>query len=453
MKTLNNEITDLILSYNNISHYYKYKNVIKYYERYCLETHNNNSKYIIVIENILEFINNYINILIKYNKVKINNILKDSHKDDNDIDINKLYEVFISSRYLFDIMNKKYLLYKLKSKTYNNSNYRILSFEINYFDNDFYKILLTTDKISNCQKRFIINDLFVYNIKTIYNDVFLLAILFYNNKLSMEEFIEKHNYIKTNYKLIISIINYLNDSLGFYNNHNYYVKYNEDHYFEAYLIIFCYELVKYFGYENLLYKYTNIPFDRIYNKHNVYSAEFVLNDITHYNKFIINNKYIYNNIKLLFPNSDYILLFDDFVKKYTRKTNYNINSNDVYINYVYKRSKEYNKEYIFNNDYEKMLNYYNNSKCDFLPYSECLFYMGMFKSFIKEKLTRCNELNAYILRNLIFQSIIDNKDLYKFIIDIINCLNDKIKNTFYEYVITKEELIIINKLFNINIEI
>lgn len=277
--------------------------------------------YLYININGLEFINNYINILIKYNKIDRNDILK----DDNNIDFNKLYEKFISSRYLLDILLQTNYLTLLNFKTieYKDIN-RPTHIDINCFNNDFYKVLLTSDNINVKNKYNFINLLHIDK-EVIYKDICLLAILFYNKKLSIEEFVNKYNYIKTNYKLLLYILVYLNR----FGNYNLYINSKVFHNncdVESYLIIFYNELMKYLGYEQLLFKNENYDkrlFEGVY-----YANKALSENIEGYYKLKILNKKlcimdktIYKVLHDRFKDNDNYIFYEDIIELVNKTLN------------------------------------------------------------------------------------------------------------------------------------
>lgn len=225
------ELVNLVLSYDYIM-YYENQSKNKTLNDYYANMLNNKA---VVFLNNNEIINNYINILIKHNKININDI----KEFDN---INKVYETFINSEYLYNILLEKYYDLHLRNETKHLLVYQHLIFDINSFSDDFYETLLKSDNITNQIKYKFINMLSIHN-EEMFIQLCLLTLLYYQDDIPIEEFINKHNCIKTNYKLIISIINFVNR----FNSDK-----NKNEHILEYYIPFYNELINYLGYNVLL---------------------------------------------------------------------------------------------------------------------------------------------------------------------------------------------------------
>ena len=225
------ELVNLVLSYDYIM-YYENQSKNKTLNDYYANMLNNK---VVVFLNNNEIINNYINILIKHNKININDI----KEFDN---INKVYETFINSEYLYNILLEKYYDLRLCNETKHLLVYQHLIFDINSFSNDFYETLLKSDNITNQIKYKFINMLSIHN-DEMFIQLCLSTLLYYQDDIPIEEFINKHNSIKTNYKLIVSIIKFVNK----FNSDE-----NKNEHILEYYIPFYNELINYLGYNVLL---------------------------------------------------------------------------------------------------------------------------------------------------------------------------------------------------------
>lgn len=417
------------------------------------------SRYYVKINDLTSFINNYINILLKYNKIKINNI--------NDMD--EIYDKFISSRYIFDILTQtknfknvmKYEVSEASSPLYdeieNTKNYNDpqflyiydnrLCFLFNDFNNDFFKILLTTNSVTDYYKRFIIQ-LFNPDYNTIYSDIYILTVYFYGSNLSFEEFINKHNYITDNYKLLTIIINYLNKSGNVYLNCHSIEKYNNKNYFEIYLLMFCNELIKYCNYDKLLINIMrNIKYDIWLRYHSQLKMKKTLIEYIKNNKpellekHIIINHNIYNSLHKTFPNNDNIILFSDFCNECK-----SIYKDKIYEFNPYKGNDI--KEKKFNNLYRVM------SGCG-KEYLENKMDMEIVQYNIEEILCESSYRRYYIgqVRNAFMQLLINNEfDEFIILYKAISTLRKDIKALFYK-IISKHEINILKTMFKLDIEI
>lgn len=417
------------------------------------------SRYYVKINDLISFINNYINILLKYNKIKINNI--------NDMD--EIYDKFISSRYIFDILTQtknfknvmKYEVSEASSPLYdeieNTKNYNDpqflyiydnrLCFLFENFNNDFFRILLTTNSVTDYYKRFIIQ-LFNPDFNAIYSDIYILVVYFYGSNLSFEEFINKHKYITNNYKLLTIIINYLNKSGNIYLNYHSIVEYNNKNYFEIYLLMFCNELIKYCHYDKLL---INLMRDITYNIWFRYDSrikmektliEYIKNNKPELlEKHIIINKHIYNSLHKTFPNNDNIILFSDFCDE----------CKSIYKDKIYKFNPYKGndiKERKFNNLYHVM------SGCG-KEYLENKMDMEIVQYNIEEILCESSYRRYYIgqARNAFMQLLINNEfDEFIILYKAISTLRKDIKELFYK-IISKHEINMLKTMFKLDIQI
>ena len=409
------------------------------------------------------FINNYINILLKYNKIKINDMYN----------MCEIYDKFISSRYIFDILSQTKNIqsvimhecdkeHGISYREYEHENmerynfqtatllpYYKLHFIFDDFEDDFFRILLTTNSVTCYYKKFVIQ-MFIPDIAKIYSDIYILVVYFYSTKLSFEEFINKHKHIINDYKLLTIIINYLNKSGNACLNHHSIVDYNKENYFEIYLLMFCNKLIKYAHYDNLLIKFNHdIDYDIWFR----YDSQQKMNEtLIKYlkdnnpellQKHIIINNNIYNTIHNTFPDDESIILFDDFCNECKR-----LYKGKIYTINQYKGNKIRERE--FNSIYNKIshdTNEYirNHNDSTYKELSEYITYTVMHS-------WHANNDKGQT-RNAFMQMLMNNEfDEFITVYNIVSSLGNDYKSLFYT-IISKDEMNIIKMLFNLDIQI
>ena len=412
------------------------------------------------------FINNYINILLKYNKIKINDMYN----------MNEIYDKFISSRYIFDILSQtkniqSVIMHEcnkedgISYREYEHENmerynfqtatllpYYKLHFIFDNFEDDFFRILLTTNSVTCYYKKFVIQ-MFIPDIAKIYSDIYILVVYFYSTKLSFEEFINKHKHIINDYKLLTIIINYLNKSGNACLNHHSIVDYNKENYFEIYLLMFCNKLIKYAHYDNLLIKFNHdIDYDIWFR----YDSQQKMNEtLIKYlkdnnpellQKHIIINNNIYNTIHNTFPNDESIISFDDFCNECKR-----LYKGKIYTINPYKGNKIREREfdYIYNNISHDTKEYIRNA--NYSTYKELLEFIT---NILRTLPYKDNYNDKGQTRNALMQMLMNNEfDEFIIVYNIVSSLdNDYYKSVFYN-IISKDEMNIIKILFNLDIQI
>ena len=419
--------------------------------------------YKIKINDSKAFINNYINILLKYNKIKINDMYN----------MCEIYDKFISSRYIFDILSQTKNIQSIMMhecdkehgilyREYEHENmerynfqtatllpYYKLHFIFDNFEDDFFRILLTTNSVTCYYKKFVIQ-MFIPDIAKIYSDIYILVVYFYSTKLSFEEFINKHKHIINDYKLLTIIINYLNKSGNACLNHHSIVDYNKENYFEIYLLMFCNKLIKYAHYDNLLIKFNHdIDYDIWFR----YDSQQKMNEtLIKYlkdnnpellQKHIIINNNIYNTIHNTFPDDESIISFDDFCNECKR-----LYKGKIYTINQYKGNKIRERE--FNSIYNKIshdTNEYIRNAND-STYKELLEYITYI---VMHSWHNYNDKGQ--TRNAFMQMLMNNEfDEFITVYNIISSLDNDYKSLFYN-IISKDEMNIIKILFNLDIQI
>lgn len=416
-------------------------------------------------ENIEYFILEYITILIKHNKINKETILSDN---DNSIDKNKVYEQFLYNKYLFDIMNQCISLYNVSVKVNNIFGYRKwfnkeysetaenISFDIKSFDNEFYKILLTTDKLTDSYKKIFINKLYIDE-NVIMNDLLTFAIVFYNSTLSLEEFVNNNKFILNNYKFIVYVICYINNyAMKKYLEQNI-DNYNKYDYFETYLIVLYREFINYICYNNLLNYQTDnnlhrfsyiLDYDIITN---AYSKEPEM-----FYKTVIYSDIIYNTIHNKFNNNRYYISVKDFVKKCTKFYNDKSGENKNEIEII-----KHNINNNFDKRYNKIKTIINKYKDELYVYqinATYLIYGLMCKTSICKKLIKIDnkilgldveddEYNDLLkLNNILLETtaIKIKEILYQLLIEHNNEIFIKLYNLVTKYIL-KDDNYLINK--------
>ena len=431
------------------------------------------------------FINNYINILLKHNKIKINDINN----------VNEINKIFINTSYYYKtMMNKGQQLLELKFKTWVYTYGRNVMFVTNNFDDSFYKTFFTSTNI-NHNKKNIFTSLFKVDIHIVYTDVLMLCILFYNSKLTMDKFIEKYNVIKQDYKLLFIILVYVNkyciDNINDISELFYYQRY----YFSLYLMMFCVELLKELGYSNLLTKISindNKYIRSIMKNSSSDLIKYVSNNMS--NKIIIYTKLVYDTLHRAFPNNTDIITDDDCIKSINElinnmiKTNENINTNkinDSTTNDINTNENNFDLSYksrigdpiIFEKEYNKCINLINqlirNSIISieepkakdiiyFKDINNCYHVLTPsyeIKNYIKELFIINDSSNLYDVTKILIQLLIDdNKDIFCVIHILATShrlfnneeLNNICHDRYYKC-FPLEELKIYSSLLNINL--
>ena len=436
---LTNQDTDYIPDYNFHNNNKIYNDVIK--TRIFNITYN----YGVTIKfDSKAFINNYINILLKYNKIKINDINN----------VNEINEIFINTSYYYKtMMNKGQQLLELKFKTWVYTYGRNVMFVTNNFDDSFYKTFFTSTNI-NHNKKNIFTSLFKVDTHIVYNDVLMLCILFYNSKLTMDKFIEKYNVIKQDYKLLFIILVYVNKycikSINDINELFYYQRY----YFSLYLMMFCIELLKELGYSNIL---TKISIDNNKYIRNIMknSSSDLIKYISSnmYNKLVIYTKLVYDTLHRAYPNNTDIITDDDYIKNInelinnmtkTNVTTTNEHNTNASINEDHKIKTSYDQTQALQHDSHNTSNENINTSLT----NDINFDLS-YKSRIGEPIQFEEEYNKVInsINELIRNSIISieepkAKDIIYFK-DINNCYHvltpsDEIKNCIKELFVSRD---------------
>lgn len=412
------------------------------------------------------FINNYINILLEHNKIKINDINN----------VNEINEIFINTSYYYKtMMNKGQQLLELKFKTWVYTYGRNVMFVTNNFDDSFYKTFFTSTNI-NHNKKNIFTSLFKVDIHIVYNDVLLLCILFYNSKLTMDKFIEKYNVIKQDYKLLFIILVYVNKycmkNINDINELFYYQRY----YFSLYLMMFCIELLKELGYSNILTKISiyNNKYIRVVMKNSSFDLiKYVSSNMS--NKLVIYTKLVYDTLHRAFPNNADIITDDDFIKSINELINNMTKTNDNNFDLSYK--SRIGEPIQFEEEYNKVINFINELIRDSIisieePKAKDIIYFkdinncyhvltpsDEIKNCIKELFVSRDPSNLYNVTRILIQLLIDdNKDIFCVLHTLATShklfnneeLNNICHDRYYKC-FPLEELKIYSALLNINL--
>lgn len=412
------------------------------------------------------FINNYINILLEHNKIKINDINN----------VNEINEIFINTSYYYKaMMNKGKQLLELKFKTWEYSYDRNVLFVTGDFDDSFYKTFFTSTNI-NHNKKNIFTSLFKVDIHIVYTDVLMLCILFYNSKLTMDKFIEKYNVIKQDYKLLFIILVYVNkyciDNINDISELFYYQRY----YFSLYLMMFCVELLKELGYSNLLTKISindNKYIRGIMKNSSFDLIKYVSSNMS--NKLVIYTKLVYDTLHRAFPNNTDIITDDNYIKSINELINNMTKTNDINFDLSYK--SRIGEPIQFEEEYNKVINSINelirNSIISieepkakdiiyFKDINNCYHVLtpsDEIKNCIKELFVSRDPSNLYNVTRILIQLLIDdNKDIFCVLHTLATShklfnneeLNNICHDRYYKC-FPLEELKIYSSLLNINL--
>lgn len=425
MSNLIKEILNII----NNSQYEEYNYNRSYYDINLFKII---SKKRIILFNLDNIINKYLDILIKYNKTNINDLTNEQKREDQSIfymvDKSKyyiIYEKIINARYLYDTIinftefrNIFYRYYDLHKFNDNIDAY----INITSFSNDFYKVLLTSDKINNEYLKYLTS---VFNVdkKYIYKEIYNLAISFYHSGLSLKEYINKDISIKSNYKRIFVMLIYLNNS-GIYFMSDNYKPYSVKlrNFIEPLIYFFCTGIIKEvinnkglnIVHHNYDMKGNNILDIECYGFIKAHNPELL-------NKTIINFKFIYDILIKHYDNIN-IIFIDDFIKEVKKLYQTNIDKESLKLIKEYNEIDNYNQSY---KQYMKIIEEFNNYYIKFIELLDKII-VSNDKEYINEIFNKLIKSDYNIKPEYDDKTMIDLYiwQLHKLIYDFFNLYSD-----------------------------